>query len=979
MNQKVSKKYNLQITSIALAIFAFAGSLHAQETAGSISGKVEGGGLIKIENKSINIKREVKVNADGTFTAAQLPSGNYDVTFTKSNGQSKSQTVTVSAGLGAAANFLDDTVVVTATGNRTLNPKEVNNSFSISKAEIDRIPVSRDVTNVTLLAPGTTRGDGRFGNLASIGGASVAENAYYINGFNVTNIYKGVAFNEVPFDAVSEVQVKNGGYSVEYGRSLGGVVSVNTKRGTNTWDTGIRLTTSPSFSRATDVYAKKNTSTGGWDLIPSPGTASSNSISAYAGGPVIPEKLYFYGLVEGVDNNRNVFGQDNQTSAKASTPKYLVKLDWNLNENNLIELTSFRDKQTQNVASYTAASPYTSARGNYNFTDSFTTGGENNIIKWTSFLTNDLTISALAGKGVYNRINNISAANCPAIYDGRSGSLVYKGCWSEAAGLAIDDPTAAPHDTRTAYRLDLEWKLGKHTLKAGLDNEVFDTVNGQYYTGGHYYRLYTLAPGKSIAGTGYTNTTGQSIDYVRDRVYANGGVFKTKNSAFYAEDNYQLSKDVVLNLGVRSESFENLNANGESFVKITNTLAPRAGVAWDLNGNGKSKLYANAGRYYIPVYSNTNARLSGKETFYTDYWKFNGTFSPDAKSIPGLGAQLGNRIVTSNGETPDSRSIVDMNLKPMFQDQFSLGFQQAVSDKWTLGGRVTSRILKSGMDDVCEGTATEAWALKNGYTASQAAEIGAAIGHCFLTNPGMPLKANVDLNGDGNLVPVTIPAVGMLMPKAARKYNALELTADRQWDGVFTASLSYTLSWLRGNTEGYVKSDNGQDDAGITQDFDFPGLMEGSNGYLANDRRHTFKLSGAYKVAPEWQVGASFILQSGRPKNCFGIYNGSIADDSATYGAASFYCDGKLVPRGTAGRLPWTQDLSLQAMYAPASVKNLTVSADLFNVFNKRAVGVINESGELDGIGMANPDYARPYMSGLQRPRSLRISTVYKF
>ena len=174
MNKKVNRNFNLKITSVALAIFTFTGMVHAQETAGSISGKVEGGGLVKIENKSINIKREVKVNPDGSFSASQLPSGTYDVTLIKSNGQSKSQTVTVTAGSGSAANFVDDTVVVTASGNKTVNPKEVNNSFSISKAEIDRLPVSRDVTNVTLLAPGTTRGDGRFGNLASIGGASVA-------------------------------------------------------------------------------------------------------------------------------------------------------------------------------------------------------------------------------------------------------------------------------------------------------------------------------------------------------------------------------------------------------------------------------------------------------------------------------------------------------------------------------------------------------------------------------------------------------------------------------------------------------------------------------------------------------------------------------------------------------------------------------------------------------------------------------------
>ena len=50
---------------------------------------------------------------------------------------------------------------------------------------------------------------------------------------------------------------------------------------------------------------------------------------------------------------------------------------------------------------------------------------------------------------------------------------------------------------------------------------------------------------------------------------------------------------------------------------------------------------------------------------------------------------------------------------------------------------------------------------------------------------------------------------------------------------------------LVGNYEGTVKSDNGQDDAGITQDFDFPEFTEGSYGKLPNHRKHNLKFNGA--------------------------------------------------------------------------------------------------------------------------------------
>lgn len=963
----------------AVASLLLAGAVHAQQSAGAITGQGSQGDVISIENKSINITRQIRVDASGTWQASQLPPGIYTVTVTRASGAKETIQVQVTGGQGALAAFSGvQSVTVTGSALRTIDLSTVTSSYTLSKAEIERIPVPANVTAVTLLSPGAVAGDGAFGNLASLGGASVAENAYYINGFNVTNILKGLAFNEVPFEAIGEVQVKNGGYSVEYGRSLGGVVAVNTKRGSNSWKSGAKLSVAPAGLRASSVYAEKNAS-GTYDLIERPGSSDSTILSAYAGGPIIRDKLFVFGLVQGENSNSSVYGQDNQTRAKVDTPKYLLKVDWNLNDNNLIELTAFNDKSTQKVDNFTAPSPYSGVRGTFLSTDRYTTGGENLIGKWTINLSSNLNISALAGQGKYARSNAIYGASCPAVYDGRPPrtTLQYLGCWSESAGLAVDDPNA--NDKRTAYRIDLEWTLGKHTIRAGLDNEVYDTVDGSQYSGGHYYRLFTLPAGRSIAGTGYTNTTGASIDYVRDRVFQNGGTFQTKNAAFYIEDNFQVTKNLLLNLGVRSESFNNLNDKGETFIKVDNTIAPRGGVSWDVNGNGQTRVYSNLGRYYIPVYANTNVRLSGTETFYTDFFRFNGTFSTDGKSVPSLGSQLGARVVTSNGVTPDPRTVVDPNLKPMYQDEFIAGFQHALSNRWTVGVKYTHRNLGSGMDDICEGALAEAWALKNGYSASQAANIGATVAHCFLYNPGRDLTANVDLDDTGTLTPVRIPASALLMPRAKRTYDALELMAERQWDKRWSAQFSYVLSYSRGNTEGYVKSDNGQDDAGITQDFDHPGLMEGSSGYLPNDRRHTFKFSGSFAFNAEWRFGTTVQVQSGRPKNCFGVYAGSIPDDSVLYGASSFYCDGKLVPRGSLGRTPWTRDVSLQAAYTPASIKGLTVTVDAFNIFNERGVRSINETGELDGVGVPNPTYGRPSLASLQRPRYVKLTVGYEF
>ncbi len=95
------------------------------------------------------------------------------------------------------------------------------------------------------------RGDIAFdGNLASFGGASVAENAYYVNGFNITNSFRNLNFSKIPFEAIAEQQMKTGGYGAEFGRSLGGVVNQTTKRGTNEFQTGSNVYWTPGSMRA---------------------------------------------------------------------------------------------------------------------------------------------------------------------------------------------------------------------------------------------------------------------------------------------------------------------------------------------------------------------------------------------------------------------------------------------------------------------------------------------------------------------------------------------------------------------------------------------------------------------------------------------------------------------------------------------------------------------------------------------------------
>ncbi len=979
-NTPQSRQWKRNAIAVAAGLLLAASAVHAQQSAGSINVRAAKGATVTIENKSIGVTRTVTANADGTAQISQLPSGTYTVTVTNSSGGKETRTVQVLAGQGADAYFGSlERVVVTAAATRSLDVKSTESNQTLTKATIDRIPVVKDVTAVTLLAPGAVEGDGRIGqtgsrggNVPSLGGASPAENAYYINGFNVTNIVNGVAFNQVPFEAIAEHQVKTGGYGAEYGRSLGGVISVNTKRGTNEWHGGISASWSPQQWKGSSVYSEKNDATGAWELKDRPGGSSSSKLNVWGGGPLIQDELFFFGIVEGNNKTSEGFGVDRQTQSSNPSPQYLVKFDWNVNKNNLIEFTAFSDKTTDYIDTWVSPNKYGTARGAYVGSEAYTYGGENQVLKWTSWINDDLNVSAMFGRGAYSRSSDISTANCPFVRDDRVTPRISYGCWT---ATSIADPTA--NDKREAFRLDVEYTLGKHQIRAGLDTERYTVVDGTQYPGDTRYQIKNLRAGSRLSN-GYVNNTGATMSYVEARTFKNGGSFVTKNSAWYVEDNIQVTKDILVNAGIRNEQFTNNNADGVAFIDVKNTWAPRFGASWDVSGKGDLKIYGNLGRYYIPVYANTNVRLAGSESDYREFFAYNGGFGPAPKQIPILGAMLGSRSVTSSGETPNPLSVVDPEIKPMHQDEFIVGMQKALANNWSVGVKYTHRKLRDAMDDICNDEGPTLWAQKNGYTADQAAAIGGAIGHCFLYNAGRDLHANIDIDGTGTLVPITIPAAALQMPEPERLYDALEISFERAWDKKWSFQGSYVYARSRGNTEGYVKSDIGQDDAGISQDFDYPGLMEGAYGDLPNDRQHTLKLFGCYAINNEWRIGGSLISKSGRPKNCFGYYNGTTDTVSILYGSSAFYCGGVPTPRGSQGRLEWTNEVNLQATYTPGWQKGLTFTVDVLNVFNARGIRGINEQGEF-GVGTPDPSYGQPIATSIQSPRSVRLSASYEF
>lgn len=980
MNNMTSFKRTVAAVAVTAAL-SISSTAFASNNDGSLSGVVTStsnsalsGATVVIKNEKNGAMRTVIADENGRYRVGQLPIGSYTVTVSKNGYQAfKKSNLRVRIGSELSLNSplsLDGVEAIEVRGSAvaTIDVSSSETALNIGAIELSRLPVGRDATSVALLAPGTTKGDSRFGNVASFGGASVAENSTFINGLNVTNFRNGLGFSEVPFEFYEEFQVKTGGYSAEFGRSTGGVINAVTKSGTNEWKFGANLYFSPSSLRgnAPNVYKPNG------DLYIENDSTDRDRLQGniYASGPLIKDKLFFYAIYNPRSNKTEWIGSEGSafSSAEDKSDFWGTKIDWQISENHLLEFLAFSDS-TEEVTDGYKYDYAKRERGDLTSIATDETGGDNWSVKYTGHITDDFTVSALYGVNKFNQTSSSNVGDdCALILDRTDdhphGTL--PGCM-DTSGYNVE----VGDDERKAMRLDFEWSLDDHIIRFGLDNEVNTSFSQQSYSGptGQYHLIYDTTPGSEIA-TGVIVPDGVT-KYINSRERTVSGEFETLASAYYVEDIWSATDDLTITAGIRLETFDNKNGEGKSFAKIDDMVAPRVGISWDPTGDGDSKVFANFGRYFLPVASNTNIRLSGNEFDERKYHALDGyeefTFNGTTYHKPIFGALLGTAL-NGNGEAPDTRSVVDQDLDPMYQDEIILGYQGTLNDEWTWGIRGTQRKLNGAIDDMHFNNIA-----------------GCAFDDYILGNPGAETTVFVDTNCDGEADKlVTFDSKDEGYPEASRTYLSMELTANRAWDDVWSLSGSYTWAHSYGNSEGLVKSDNGQSDAGLTTDFDFPELMDGAYGNLPNDRRHMFKVYGNYAVTEDLIVGAKLVVESGRPTNKLGIgHPNGVPSYGDTYYTCASACttDSPVYEqntRGSAGRTGWVTTLDLNATYTmQVAETDVKFKVDVFNLLDADTVRRINEEFEESSPGQLNDTYG--LATSYQTPRSVQFSVSVDF
>ena len=311
---KKSLRILIMTMSFVLCLSAIA---FGQRTTGDLEGTVKDpqgavvpGVSITVTGVTVGFSRTVQSDDQGVYRVQQIPAGIYKVISAANKGFAEVtlDTVTVNLEQTTTADINLGVSAAVNTVNVSSDPLGVSVDTTDSKIQtnitsqlIDQLPKGQNFTSLLKVSPGT-RSEPLSGGF-QVDGASGSENSFVIDGQQLENFRTGTlnTNNNIPTSLVQEIQVKTSGFEAEHGGASGGVITVQTKGGTNDWrgEFGTQIETSkfqPGNRFAPQVFQNSGTEPQYVFGIRSPRDHFTNTYpTATLGGPVIKNRIWFLG------------------------------------------------------------------------------------------------------------------------------------------------------------------------------------------------------------------------------------------------------------------------------------------------------------------------------------------------------------------------------------------------------------------------------------------------------------------------------------------------------------------------------------------------------------------------------------------------------------------------------------------------------------------------------------------------------------
>ncbi|HVL69733.1 MAG TPA: TonB-dependent receptor [Vicinamibacterales bacterium] len=926
----ISAKKRFGAWLAALLVVAVPALAAAQATTGSISGTVVDeskavlpGVTVTVRNVETGLERSQVSDQQGRYRVLNLPPGTYIATA-ELQGFAPVQRadLTVAIGRDVVADMelkiggiTEQITVAGETSSVSLGTTTVGGV--VTTQQIAELPLNgRSFTQLATLQPGVvvsraTARDftGGFGSTQlAIGGARPEQTGYLMDGTNIADIsdkapssLSGVLLG---VDTVQEFSVQTHGYSAEFGRAAGGIMSAVTKSGTN------RLRGSLFEFHRNDSMDSRNFFAEG--ELPD---FRRDQYGGSIGGPILKNRLFFFGAYEAL-RERNAVTQfarlPNALAHQGRVPNaqgvlttvtvhptvrpYLDllfpiptgrdfgdgtaelahshqdptdehfgvgKIDWNFGKRG----STFMVRWSRDVSDTKLSQPHPL------FFEEIGTETRYFTTQLQQVLSNKLLNSLKFAANRTGRDNDlIPTIDIPtSLYfteDPHWGAIEITGV--STAGSIATIPVDYKQDI---FQLSdtVTYTANSHVLKTGFDWQKyhFDGFSYSRYGGAFRFRnlteFLTLRRSSTAQADRFTgNLPGTDTFRQMRQHYA----------AFFVQDDWRVSDDLSLNLGVRYEFVttpKELNGQVAGLLSLDHlesppfgvtpgspifknpskkSLAPRLGAAWNPFGDKDTTIKAGYGLFYQPL---TTSYYRG--TTFRIYPYFAGVdIRQPAVFGPGMKAVLAAGV---NPDTVQKRSeFIFYDAKQPYMQQWHVNMERGLG--WNMVGEI-------------------------GYIGSKGHNLP------FYGDPNTT-PSFYDENGVKRLVPgagLRYPSWGRIRTRineARSIYHGLTAGVNKRFSDGWQMQVSYTLgdakdTWS-GGLIGGSDFDNG---AGSATDWWDPEYEFGPSNY---DVRHNLVINGVWvlpigrdltgfagALAKGWQVGGVLQFSSGLPFTPFLSYD----------------------------------------------------------------------------------------------------------
>lgn len=717
-----------QIAGIPILLLANIGVLGQTSAAiqGQVtdqSGAVIPGATIAVTNTATSVTQTTKSDSSGNYRVPALPAGTYDVAIEASGLQKElAKGLILDVGRNTVQNFqlkvAQASEVVTVEGEVPIVESTTMTVGQVMDPKnVQQIPLNgRHFVDLGFLIPGSVtppangflaqpiRGQGSL----AFNTAGQREDAvnFLVNGVNLADMTNGQITFQPAIATLDEFKVDNSTYSAEEGRNSGAVVNMATRSGTNTFHGEAFDFMRNNYFDARNFFNK----------VGSPQSQFiRNDFGGDLGGPIVKNKLFFFGAYEGlrqkqgITMNQTVLSATERNQALASPSpavRQLIPLIPQANDSSgtkfigsasapvtLDQWTgdiSYDLSEKDRIHGYYALQKDVRTEPNDANAGSTVPGyGDQRTARRQLFTFNESHVfsSSLVNEARvgFNRIHilfdpiNKNDPTTFGINDTRSGPVGLPEILIQNTGLDFGGVSGFPQgrgDLTTVINDSVTYLHGRHTFKFGGEGRQVND-NGTF-----------------IHDNGFVRFANNS-DFINGRVsvFTNSGDvnphFVARALDFFGMDSVKVTSAFTLELGLRYEwnmtPFEKNNRWSE-FLPATATLVqvgspalpllyeqnnknfePRFGFAWDVFHTGKTVLrsgYGWAVDQTLPITNpDGNPPFSTALNFSSSGNKFS-SFSTLASDAAAAGASV---------------NTVDQNLKNGYVQSYNLNIQQELT------------------------------------------------------------------------------------------------------------------------------------------------------------------------------------------------------------------------------------------------------------------------------------------------------------